>query len=282
MNSKLLCGLIFSTLVSSTALAETSLFSYTISTSDNLVEGINYSVSPWQTTYSYYGSLHETELSYHSGDDIYATFQDSTSGIWYEKGYSWERRGFSFYYDIYSQTYQSVQIARFGDVVGDNFVSISTTVIPEMAGQFTYEVSAQASGGIKTSPRGASQYISPAFGYIADAGPITSVGPYVYYPEYDTYISTSIFAADSLEFFAEATDGGRVSFVQVAAQTNFIYSGITEVSYRDEWTGSYFTREISAPVTVSEVTPVPEPETYAMLLAGIGIIGLVARRKMQA
>ena len=26
-------------------------------------------------------------------------------------------------------------------------------------------------------------------------------------------------------------------------------------------------------------TPVPEPETYAMLLAGLGIVGFVARRR---
>ena len=29
------------------------------------------------------------------------------------------------------------------------------------------------------------------------------------------------------------------------------------------------------------VTPVPEPETYAMLLAGVGVIGWVARRRRQ-
>ena len=28
-----------------------------------------------------------------------------------------------------------------------------------------------------------------------------------------------------------------------------------------------------------EVTPVPEPETWAMLLAGIGLMGAVARRR---
>ncbi|WP_374049964.1 FxDxF family PEP-CTERM protein [Nitrosomonas sp. sh817] len=28
-----------------------------------------------------------------------------------------------------------------------------------------------------------------------------------------------------------------------------------------------------------EVTPVPEPETYAMLLAGLGLVGFMARRR---
>ena len=34
--------------------------------------------------------------------------------------------------------------------------------------------------------------------------------------------------------------------------------------------------------TTSTVTPVPEPETYALMLAGLGIVGLVARRRRKA
>ena len=30
------------------------------------------------------------------------------------------------------------------------------------------------------------------------------------------------------------------------------------------------------------LAPVPEPETYAMLLAGLGLVGFMARRKAQA
>ncbi len=33
--------------------------------------------------------------------------------------------------------------------------------------------------------------------------------------------------------------------------------------------------------TYVEVTPVPEPETYAMMLAGLGLLGVVARRRKQ-
>jgi hypothetical protein len=32
----------------------------------------------------------------------------------------------------------------------------------------------------------------------------------------------------------------------------------------------------------AEVTPVPEPETYAMMLAGLGLLGVMARRRKQA
>jgi len=30
-----------------------------------------------------------------------------------------------------------------------------------------------------------------------------------------------------------------------------------------------------------QVSPVPEPETYAMFLAGLGLIGFIARRRNQ-
>lgn len=37
----------------------------------------------------------------------------------------------------------------------------------------------------------------------------------------------------------------------------------------------------SASVGVSYISPVPEPETYAMLLAGLGLMGFIARRRKQ-
>jgi hypothetical protein len=42
------------------------------------------------------------------------------------------------------------------------------------------------------------------------------------------------------------------------------------------------TRITSGWYTGTPVTPVPEPETYAMLLAGLGLLGFMARRRKQA
>jgi hypothetical protein len=38
---------------------------------------------------------------------------------------------------------------------------------------------------------------------------------------------------------------------------------------------------ISGTLTVGSITAVPEPETYAMLLAGLGLLGFAARRRKQ-
>jgi hypothetical protein len=34
-------------------------------------------------------------------------------------------------------------------------------------------------------------------------------------------------------------------------------------------------------VAMTAVTPVPEPESYAMLVAGLGVLGFVSRRRQQ-
>ncbi|MCQ9375931.1 choice-of-anchor I family protein [Methyloversatilis sp. XJ19-13] len=49
-----------------------------------------------------------------------------------------------------------------------------------------------------------------------------------------------------------------------------------------EFGGKYFlatANEVSGTTSLFSITPVPEPETYAMLLAGLGLIGLAARRR---
>ena len=37
--------------------------------------------------------------------------------------------------------------------------------------------------------------------------------------------------------------------------------------------------EVSNTTTLYSMAPVPEPETYAMLLAGLGLVGFMARRR---
>jgi hypothetical protein len=46
------------------------------------------------------------------------------------------------------------------------------------------------------------------------------------------------------------------------------------------WGGSPFATTKLAQATLA--APVPEPETYAMLLAGLGVVGAVARRRKPA
>ena len=66
------------------------------------------------------------------------------------------------------------------------------------------------------------------------------------------------------------------------AQANFGTAGTTLVSFEDlrgtpEGQNGY--NDLSFSFTNTMVTPVPEPETYALMLAGLGALAAVARRK---
>lgn len=46
--------------------------------------------------------------------------------------------------------------------------------------------------------------------------------------------------------------------------------------------GTYYEVHLSGVDDASNITPVPEPETYAMLMAGLGVVGALRRRRKQA
>ncbi len=63
---------------------------------------------------------------------------------------------------------------------------------------------------------------------------------------------------------------------------------ITEGSFNDNGKGYYFTADVYGPSVGgnnatfpigSNVAPIPEPETYALMIAGLGAVGFVARRR---
>jgi hypothetical protein len=84
---------------------------------------------------------------------------------------------------------------------------------------------------------------------------------------------------------ATGRNGGSVTFSGVAiglkAGSNTINFGYTPVGAFNGVSGQSMNDE-SWQVSKAIVTAVPEPETYAMLLAGLGVMGAIARRRKQA
>jgi hypothetical protein len=69
---------------------------------------------------------------------------------------------------------------------------------------------------------------------------------------------------------------------QIGAGNVFSFAGVTAGNYDLSATGSVAgggSNFIQAQYTI---TPVPEPESYAMLLAGLGVMGAIARRRNKA
>lgn len=96
------------------------------------------------------------------------------------------------------------------------------------------------------------------------------------------------------DFSSSAGAGGSVhrydSFLSVAVPVGHYIAGVTRCcpgALDTGWDpGSVIPngREYTLQVQIGEVevAPIPEPETYAMLLAGLGLLGLMARRKNNA
>lgn len=57
-----------------------------------------------------------------------------------------------------------------------------------------------------------------------------------------------------------------------------IFAGLSAGSYKFQYNPGLITANVGTKVTFTAI-PVPEPETNALMLVGLGIIGLIARRK---
>ncbi|MBX3616948.1 FxDxF family PEP-CTERM protein [Nitrosomonas sp.] len=94
-------------------------------------------------------------------------------------------------------------------------------------------------------------------------------------------------ATGTLDIIGNLFGGGTVTTSLSISSTwqNFLLPGtftnLVSVEFRDSQSGSF----LSAPgfgVDNINITPVPEPETYAMLLAGLGLLSLMVRRRNES
>jgi hypothetical protein len=99
-------------------------------------------------------------------------------------------------------------------------------------------------------------------------------------------------AAFQLALWDLAKDDGNLSSGSVMATAstnstvlnlaNSMISGAKSGTGSSPYSFSIYTSPTAQDYVVASVTPVPEPESYAMLLAGLGLMGAVVRRRKNA
>lgn len=99
-----------------------------------------------------------------------------------------------------------------------------------------------------------------------------------------TYAIEGSLSGSGLSFTSVVMDGTPWTLVSNGTVTNFAelvsFTGSAPVSLNISGTKSGTALSFYAGGV--SVTAVPEPETYAMLLAGLGVMGAIARRRKQA
>ena len=103
----------------------------------------------------------------------------------------------------------------------------------------------------------------------------------------DQFLAMNMFNANPNSFILISTDPFMVPYLNLSFLSGFTSAGTNFIDTSGQFGGSWECnncrdiRLITAGYATS-VSAVPEPETYALLLSGLGLMGFVARRRSQA
>jgi hypothetical protein len=193
-----------------------------------------------------------------------------------------ETNSYSYYYDQASYAVTG----NASNYAADQWIRITGMVTASEA--TTLGFSLFASGNYQTTAIPGIGNVNPALpsffaGFGSDPLSATATGSYTrpeYSNQYGVYSSSTpsiSLAAGATSFTAMIYAGGNVSLSEFQLNISGPSYGRTD-DYKTTPT-TISTLFKSEPIPALAVTPVPEPETYAMFLAGLGLMGAVARRR---
>ena len=252
---------------SSFAMAAVSLPDYTLLTSDNLVGQYYFSDSG---VYVSQGSdwLGYTPYRYDTTATVLGTYQNS-DGQWFQTTQYVTTTSYDYSYQNYTQTRRDLSLYTYTPVT-DAYIDLSVSTSTPMS----YEVYAYGVNGSTTTPRGFTQVVNPSLGLVVDGAQVTSLFYAGNDGEYSSWQGRKTGSVESsFQAVAEAASGSYVQRLDVYLTDEKHLGEVT--TYTSRWESSRWTQDVAISA------PVPEPETFAMLLAGLGVLGAVARRRKQ-
>jgi hypothetical protein len=272
MKIKQLSVLLGGLLASSLALAATS--DYTLDTSSNLNGNYTFNDSGFVDNFSAIW-LESNNWSTKTSSSVVRTFQDAASGLWYANTDFTETTSHDDVYQDVKRTERLLTFSANGSATATQWVDLQLSANSPLS----YIAFATASMGSRTVLPGVTQSITPVLAMGADDAPLSTTpwsSGFVYDPWTSSWVNSPWSATsygsvnERLRAYVVATDGGAIESLRIGLASNSAVVGqhTNNVSSSRIWNEDVL---ISAPV--------PEPETYAMLLAGLGLLGAVARRR---
>lgn len=125
---------------------------------------------------------------------------------------------------------------------------------------------------------------------VKNSGPLATRGAYFE----DTYQINLLQVSDFSYNISEITSGDNAKYDVTFLNFGFFdVNGDAVSSFTNLAAGTYFLTasgklagtdggDFNVSFNISSVTPVPEADSYALMLAGLGLMGIVTRRKKQA
>jgi hypothetical protein len=167
---------------------------------------------------------------------------------------------------------------------GDKWISLTGSVQSSVNTSLSFQLSASGNFTATQNPFGTTAPLLASF-YFGSAQPTplsattSSNLDYLTYSTYSTSYSTTTFSllagvAQTFVAYVYAPNNVSVNDFQLSAGTSS-YDFISTPNV----TNSVGSKQLIGAVVLQ---PVPEPESYAMLLAGLGLMGFIARRRTQS
>jgi hypothetical protein len=124
--------------------------------------------------------------------------------------------------------------------------------------------------------------VSQSVGFVGDSGAFTSADlPYAGRATFGVAAGAGLVGQDTAGTLANSSYSSGLTFLQIKGSGTGT-SVVAPLYYADDGFAVNAWLDGGNELHLAAAAPVPEPETYALMLAGLGLVGMMARRRKAA